>query len=105
MTSKALDTVDRAPHPWQKAHLAALGRFHNLKTLSCPRWPDRIDQWLESEELVQKVAAAVPSLQLLGLSGQQSEEQWWRIGRGNKDEPSQVDAVTFYSLDLDRACY
>lgn len=50
------------------------------------------------------VGRALPSLQLLGLSGQQSDGQWWRLGQGRvaKGWPPRVDMVTFYSMDLER---
>lgn len=91
----------------QSVHLEALAEFPLLNTLECPRWPDSYDEWMEPDELVQEMGEALPRLELLGLSGQQSEGNWWRLGRDRNDprSPIQVDEVTLYSLDLDRPCY
>lgn len=89
----------------QADHLSALSGFLQLVSLECPRWPDAYEEWTEPEDLVREVGNSLTRLQLLGLSGQQSEGSWWRLGRDEKGAPIQVDDVTFYSLDLDRPCY
>lgn len=99
----ALDLSCRADHVGssQKKHLVALAHFAHLKTLECPRWLEEPDQDLvEEEELAMEVALALPTIRLFAVVGQQSEEQWRRIGRDATG--IQVDRVTFYCTNLDR---
>ncbi|ORY85293.1 hypothetical protein BCR35DRAFT_302738 [Leucosporidium creatinivorum] len=86
-------------------HLSALSHFPQLTSLECPRWADAVEEWTEPDELVREVGASLKRLEVLGLSGQQSEASWWRLGRDQRGGSLQVDGVTFYSLDLDRPCY
>lgn len=47
-----------------------------------------------------EVALTLPTIRLFAVVGQQSEEQWRRIGRDATG--IQVDRVTFYCTNLDR---
>lgn len=89
---------------WQADHLEALSRFSRLESLELPRWAEIDEEWMDPGEVVLEAAAAIPRLRLLGLSGQQSAGQWYRIGRNKEGKADQVDAVTFYSTDLDQPC-
>ncbi|KAK4694771.1 1-phosphatidylinositol phosphodiesterase, partial [Phenoliferia sp. Uapishka_3] len=86
-------------------HLSSLSHFPLLKSLECPRWPEDTsipEAYTEPEILVREASRAMRKLELLGMTGKYSNEQWWRIGRDEEREVSQIDEVEFWRLDLMR---
>lgn len=85
-------------------HATALAGWPKLRTLHCPRWPETAEPWTDSEEVISELAIGVTNLELVGLGGRQSRDEWFRVtcGRGEDGRPERVEPVTLYSIDLDQ---
>lgn len=86
------------------AHFDALAGFGQLRELECPRWPEANEPWREAEDLIGDLAVRLPRLELVGLGGQQSSDQCYRVERGRDEQgrSSRVEPVTLFCTDLDQ---
>jgi len=85
------------------SHFAALAGFAELRSLECPRWPETTEPWREPEAVLAELAGHLPRLELVGLGGQQSEDQWYRITKGwTGGDGVRVERITIHDTNLDQ---
>lgn len=100
-------------HGTAAEHFAALAGFAGLRSLECPRWPEKEEPWREPEEVLAELAGCVPGLEVVGLGGQQSEDQRFRVTRGwngggegggaeREGGRVRVEKITIHNTDLDQ---
>jgi hypothetical protein len=102
----------------QADFLNALIPLASLHTLSCRIFPEspattfrlafspaeeegEEEEYASPASIAIEAASLLPKLSLVGFSGRQSSEEWFKVRRDGEGRPEEAEGVELYSLDLD----